>query len=70
MRLEQACRASELHDSIFAQLGGHEARVSEAELALSGGQAHRFAVLRALLKNALILVLDEVSAFPLNLRWP
>jgi ABC-type bacteriocin/lantibiotic exporter with double-glycine peptidase domain len=67
MRLEQACRASELHDSICAQPGGYEIQVGEAELALSGGQAHRFAVLRALLKNALILVLDEVRAFPLKL---
>ena len=47
--------------------GAYETQVGEAELALSGGQAHRFAVLRALLKNALILVLDEVRAFPLKL---
>jgi ATP-binding cassette subfamily B protein IrtA len=50
--------------------GAYETQVGESELALSGGQAHRFAVPRALLKDAPILVLDEVSVFTLNLRWP
>jgi len=58
-RLEQACRDAELQDFILAQPDGYETQVGEAGLALSGGQARRLAIARALLKDAPILVLDE-----------
>jgi ATP-binding cassette subfamily C protein CydC len=58
-RLEQACGAAELHDFITSQPDGYETQVGEAGLALSGGQARRLAIARAVLKDAPILVLDE-----------
>jgi ATP-binding cassette subfamily C protein CydC len=58
-RLEEACRSAELHDFIASQPDGYATQVGEAGLALSGGQARRLAIARALLKDAPILVLDE-----------
>ncbi|MFZ0789232.1 MAG: thiol reductant ABC exporter subunit CydC, partial [Chromatiaceae bacterium] len=58
-QLEQACRMAEIHDFILSQPEGYDTQVGEAGLALSGGQARRLAIARALLKDAPILVLDE-----------
>ena len=58
-QLEQACRVAEIHDFILSQPEGYDTQVGEAGLALSGGQARRLAIARALLKDAPILILDE-----------
>jgi ATP-binding cassette subfamily C protein CydC len=58
-RLERACRAAALHDFITAQPEGYDTQVGEAGLALSGGQARRLSIARAVLKEASILILDE-----------
>jgi ATP-binding cassette subfamily C protein CydC len=58
-RLEEACRTADLHDFIVSQPPAYDTQVGEAGLALSGGQARRLAIARALLKDASILVLDE-----------
>ncbi|WP_111748459.1 thiol reductant ABC exporter subunit CydC [Salinisphaera orenii] len=53
--LRQAC----VHDEIMALPDGLDTRVGEAGARVSGGQARRIAIARALLKDAPILLLDE-----------
>ena len=57
--LEQACRVAQIHDFIAALPEGYDTWVGGTGLRLSGGQARRIAVARALLKDAPILLLDE-----------
>ena len=57
--VEQAARAADIHDEIVAMPEGYETRVGLGGRGLSGGQAQRINVARAILKNAPILLLDE-----------
>jgi ATP-binding cassette subfamily C protein CydC len=57
--LFEACRAAAILDEILALPDGFDTLVGEAATHLSGGQARRIAIARALLKNAPILILDE-----------
>lgn len=58
-QLEAACRAAQVHDFIAAQPDGYDTWLGETGVKVSGGQARRIAIARALLKDAPILVLDE-----------
>ncbi len=57
--IEAACRTVLIHDFIRAQPDGYETMTGETGVRMSGGQARRLAIARALLKNAPVLVLDE-----------
>ncbi|MGB4777919.1 ABC transporter ATP-binding protein [Microbacterium sp.] len=60
--VEAAARAAQIHDRILRFARGYDAVVGE-DANLSGGEAQRVTIARALLADAPILVLDEATAF-------
>lgn len=60
--MQRACRIAQLHDFIESLPHGYDTPVGEDGLLLSGGERRRLAIARAVLKDAPIVVLDEVTA--------
>ena len=58
-----AAKAAQCHDFIERLPQGYETRIGDKGVFLSGGEAQRICMARAILKNAPILVLDEATAF-------
>jgi len=60
--IEDAARIANIHDFIVSLPEGYETPVGERGLTLSGGQAQRIAIARAVLKDAPIVLLDEATS--------
>ena len=61
-RIEEAARASSLHDVIMSFPDGYETMVGEKGVTLSGGQKQRVAIARAILRDPRILILDDSTS--------
>ena len=61
--VERAAKAARCHDFIQALPEGYSTKLGDGGHKLSGGEAQRIAIARAILKNAPIVVLDEAMAF-------
>jgi len=60
--MEAAARAANVHNFIASLPQGYETLIGERGLTLSGGQAQRLAIARAVLKDAPIVLLDEATS--------
>lgn len=60
--MEEAARVANVHDFIASLPEGYETVIGERGLTLSGGQAQRIAIARAVLKDAPIVLLDEATS--------
>lgn len=61
--VERAAKAARCHEFILSLPDGYSTKLGDGGYQLSGGEAQRIAIARAILKDAPIIVLDEAMAF-------
>jgi ATP-binding cassette subfamily B protein len=61
--VRRAARAAQAEEFILTLPGGYGAVLGEGSVHLSGGEAQRIAIARAILKDSPIIILDEATAY-------
>lgn len=61
-QIEEACKKANIHDFIVSLPAGYDTPVGNRGIKLSGGEKQRVSIARVILKDPMILILDEATS--------